>query len=242
MKFVFLHGFTQTSQSWAQVMSALPRSVNDVVCAVDLPGHGDNPDGQIDICDIADTLVMEHGAAVYVGYSFGARVALHVASRHQDKVMGLVLVSGSPGIEDAHERSARADADDRLADHIESVGVPAFIDEWLANSLFGGLSPAAAMRADRLRNTAKGLADSLRHAGTGRQDSLWNRLDAIACPTLLVTGEMDTKFCEIAARMSGVIPQCEWVTVQDAGHTVHLEQSTPFAQLLVSWLAKNFPI
>ena len=38
-----------------------------------------------------------------------------------------------------------------LADHIEAVGVAAFIDEWLTNSLFAGLTDETAQRADRLR-------------------------------------------------------------------------------------------
>jgi len=240
MKLVFLHGFTQTSRSWDQVISALPSDDIDEVCAVDLPGHGDNPDGYVDICEIADTLATQHGAAVYVGYSFGARVALHIACRHPDNVMGLVLVSGSPGIADPGERDARAHSDNRLADHVESVGTPAFIDEWLANPLFSTLDSAAAMKTDRLRNTAKGLADSLRHAGTGRQESLWNHLVKITCPTLLVTGERDSKFSDIAAEMSRSMPDCQWVSVTDAGHTVHLEQLTPFVRVLGTWLSQTF--
>jgi 2-succinyl-6-hydroxy-2,4-cyclohexadiene-1-carboxylate synthase len=240
MKLVFLHGFTQTSKSWEQVISTLPPDNIDEVCAVDLPGHGDNQRGNVDIGDIADTLADEHGPAIYVGYSFGARVALHVACRHPGAVTGLVLVSGSPGIADAHERDARARTDDQLADHIESIGVRAFIDEWLTNPLFSSLDTAAAMKSDRFRNTAKGLADSLRHAGTGRQESLWGHLADIACPVLLVTGELDRKFSDIAADMSRSIPVCTWVPVADAGHTVHLEQPVSFVHVVSTWLTQTF--
>ena len=242
MKLVFLHGFTQTSKSWDQVMSTLPSDTDDEVCAIDLPGHGDNPDGNVDIRDMADALVAQHGTAVYIGYSFGARVALHIATRHPEKVMGLVLVSGTPGIVDPIERHTRAQADDQLADHIESVGVPTFIDEWLANPLFSNLNTAAAMRADRLRNTTKGLADSLRYAGTGRQESLWDHLSTVSCPTLLVTGEQDPKFCDIASKMSRLLPNCKWVSAADAGHTVHLEQPTQFVHLLTSWLKNTYAV
>lgn len=242
MTLVFLHGFTQTAKSWEQVMSTLPTDSVDEVRAVDLPGHGDNPHGNVSICDMADALVAQYGTAVYIGYSFGARVALHIATRHPEKVTGLVLVSGSPGIADPNERHARAQADDQLADHIESVGVPTFIDEWLANPLFTGLNTAASMRTDRLRNTTKGLADSLRHAGTGRQESLWDYLSSVYCPTLLVTGEQDAKFSDIATKMSGLLPNCRWVSVADAGHTVHLEQPTKFVHLLTSWLKSTYAV
>ncbi|MFM8871361.1 MAG: 2-succinyl-6-hydroxy-2,4-cyclohexadiene-1-carboxylate synthase [Actinomycetota bacterium] len=242
MKLVFLHGFTQTSRSWEQVVSTLTSDTVDEMCAVDLPGHGDNPDGNVDIREMADALVAQHGTALYIGYSFGARVALHIATRHPEKTTGLVLVSGSPGIADPNERHTRAQADDQLADHIETVGVPTFIDEWLANPLFSNLNTAAAMRADRLRNTTKGLADSLRYAGTGRQESLWDYLSTVYCPTLLVTGEQDAKFRDIATKMSGLLPNCKWVSVTDAGHTVHLEQPTKFVHLLTSWLESTYAV
>lgn len=240
MKLVFLHGFTQTAKSWEQVISTLPSNDIEDVHAVDLPGHGDNPEGHVDICEIADSLVAEYGAAIYIGYSFGARVALHVACRHLDKVVGLVLVSGSPGLADPNERDARTHADNQLADHIESVGVATFIDEWLTNPLFSTLDTTAAMKVDRLRNTATGLADSLRHAGTGRQESLWPRLGNITCPTLLVTGAQDSKFSDIAAKMSTLVPDCKWVSVADAGHTVHLEHPTSFVDILSTWLTETF--
>ena len=111
MKVVFLHGFTQTARSWDQTISTMSTEVMSESRAVDLPGHGDNSNGRVGAWDIADALAAEHGVAIYVGYSFGARVALHIACRHPDKVKGLILVSGSPGIADPSERSVRADAD-----------------------------------------------------------------------------------------------------------------------------------
>ena len=94
------------------------------------------------------------GTGTYVGYSMGGRVSLHAALAHPDAVERLVLIGATAGIDDPDERAARREADDRLADHIEAVGVPAFIDEWLANPLFAGLTEATALRSDRLRNTA----------------------------------------------------------------------------------------
>ena len=50
-----------------------------------------------------------------------------------------------------------------------------FLDEWLAQPLFAGLTLDDGARADRLTNTPEGLASSLRLAGTGAQGSLWPR-------------------------------------------------------------------
>ena len=51
---------------------------------------------------------------------------------------------------------------------------------------------------DRRRNTVGGLASSLRLAGTGAQEPLWDRLGELPMPVLLVAGALDTRF--VAAR------------------------------------------
>src|SRR5690606_23536537 len=112
------------------------------------------------------------GPATYVGYSMGGRLALHLALARPDLVRRLVLIGATGGIDDEDDRAARRAADERLAAHLEQVGVATFVDEWLAQPLFAGLSPTAAARDERLANTAEGLASSLRLAGTGTQEPL----------------------------------------------------------------------
>ena len=77
---------------------------------------------------------------------------------------------------------------------------------------------------DRRRNTAGGLASSLRLAGTGTQEPLWDRLPALTMPVLLVAGALDAKFVAAAERMAGLIPHVTLAVVDGAGHTVHLER------------------
>jgi 2-succinyl-6-hydroxy-2,4-cyclohexadiene-1-carboxylate synthase len=147
-----------------------------------------------------------------------------------------VLIGATAGIDDADERAARREADERLADHIEAVGVPTFIDEWLGNPLFAGLTEATAMRSDRLRNTAAGLAASLRATGTGTQTPLWDRLGEIECPTLVLVGEHDDKFTALGRRLVDALPSSELVVVPGAGHSVHLEQPDATVAAIAAWL------
>jgi 2-succinyl-6-hydroxy-2,4-cyclohexadiene-1-carboxylate synthase len=170
----------------------------------------------------------------------GGRIALRAALDHPAAVQRLVLVGASPGLADPVARDLRRRADDDLADHIETVGVPAFLDEWLALPLFAGLTPEAAARTERLENTAAGLAASLRHAGTGAQEPLWERLGELrdaARPVLLVTGGADAKFTAVAAEMAQAIgPSATQVVLPGAGHTAHLEDPTAFLAALRPWL------
>ena len=228
---VLLHGFTQTGRSWAPITARLgpaPRIV-----AVDAPGHGDSAAAVTDLRSGAASIVAAAGAGIYVGYSMGARYALCAALARPDAVERLVLLGVNPGIEDADERAARRAADDALADSLEADGVDAFLDRWLALPLFASLSPDAADPADRRRNTAAGLASSLRHAGTGAQDDLWPRLGELSMPVLVVAGDRDTKFRAIAERAADAIgANASFALVPDAGHAAHLEQPDAFVGLL----------
>ncbi len=232
----FVHGFTQTRGSWAPLL-AVPLSVEATL--IDAPGHGRSVDGARSLPQCGDDIAETMRTGVLVGYSMGARMALHAALAHPAKVTGLVLISGTAGIEDAGERQSRRAADDALADRIEEIGTDAFIDEWLANPMFSGLSPAMAMRDERLRNSPRGLADSLRHAGTGTQEDLWPRLSGLSVPTLVITGAHDAKFTGIGERMHKAIAGSTHAQVEGAGHTVHLEATAGTARILLDWLLRR---
>lgn len=234
---VLAHGFTQTARSWAGIEQRLARAAPAIeTVAVDLPGHGDAHDLVTDLWGAADHLVDAGGRGSYVGYSMGGRVALHAALAHPDCVEQLVLIGATAGIERSAERSERRASDERLAAHVEQIGVGRFVDEWLTNPLFAGLDDSSALRDDRLRNTAPGLASSLRHCGTGTQEPLWDRLGAIRCPTLLLVGERDAKFRLLADRLNDAISGSRLEVVADSGHSVHLEQPAATVSALCEFL------
>ena len=237
-RLVLVHGFTQTARSWETFERLLHTRLPEAeTLAVDLPGHGDalSPFDS-DLWTSADRLVEAGGVGTYVGYSMGGRVSLHAALAHPDAVQRLVLIGATAGIDDSDERAARRLADDQLADHIETVGVPTFIDEWLSNPLFAGLTDATAQRSDRLRNTSPGLAASLRSTGTGTQTPLWDRLGEIGCPALVLVGEHDAKFTALGQRLVDGLPEGELVVVPGAGHSVHLEQPDATIEAITSWV------
>ena len=237
-RLVLVHGFTQTRTSWAPLVG--PLAARHEVLVVDAPGHGGSSDVRADLAEGADLLVDAAGAATYVGYSMGARLCLHAALAHPDLLAGLVLVSGTAGIESSAERVERRAADARLADHLDEVGLDAFLDEWLSLPLFAGLSPGAADRPGRRANTVTGLRSSLELAGTGTQAPLWDRLAELAMPVLVVAGAADTKFTALAERLAtGIGDNARLKVVEGAGHTVHLERPAEFLAVLETWLSDN---
>lgn len=233
-----VHGFTQTGRCWGPVATDLAR--DHELMLVDAPGHGRSASVEADLVHGGRLIADTAGAATYLGYSMGGRFVLHTALERPDVVNGLVLVGATAGLEDPSARADRIAEDEARADHIEAVGVSAFLDEWLALPLFAGLAPEVACRDERLTNSPEGLASSLRLAGTGTQEPSWHRLGELTVPVLVVAGELDTKFVAVGERMAAAIgDNATFVSVDGAGHTAHLEAPEQFLAILRPWLADH---
>ena len=231
-RLVLLHGFTQTGASWGPVVDALQGRFSLVL--PDAPGHGGSSGVRADLWRTADLLAEAiPSAATWVGYSMGGRTALHFALAHPERVLRLVLISTSAGIDDPGQRAARRAADEALAERIEREGTERFIEWWLAQPLFASLPRQDAGLDDRLTNTPAGLASSLRWAGAAAQEPLWHRLSELGqrgLPVLLMAGELDRGYCDHAERMAALIgPTARFEVVRGAGHACHLERPSEVA-------------
>jgi len=245
---LLLHGFTGSAATWAGLAARL--APHHRLVAVDLIGHGrtaapDDPARyHMERC-VADLLALLDALSIaradVLGYSMGGRVALQLAAAAPDRVGALVVESGSPGLSDPAERQARAAADDALAEAIERDGLAAFVDRWERLPLFASQLALPAelrerQRAQRMRSSPCGLANSLRGMGTGRQSSLWDRLSELSMPALLIAGALDQKYCAIARQMAAAMPSARLAIVPGAGHAIHFERPAEFAELVQDFL------
>jgi 2-succinyl-6-hydroxy-2,4-cyclohexadiene-1-carboxylate synthase len=236
-RLVLLHGFGQTCRCWGPVAPAL--AAHHEVVRLDLPGHGGSGAIAADLPATGRLVAEAGGAAVYIGYSMGARMALHVATEAPGTVRGLVLVGGTPGIENDAERAERRKRDDALAERIRAEGVDWFVDWWLAQPMFAGLPAATRFEDERRRNAAEGLARSLELAGTGSQHPLWSALPGIEAPVLVMAGEDDERYAAIARQTATAIgANARVALVPGAGHSAQLEQPARFLELVEPWLAE----
>jgi 2-succinyl-6-hydroxy-2,4-cyclohexadiene-1-carboxylate synthase len=232
---VLVHGFTQNRNCWGPLAPALA-SDHEVV-RVDAPGHGKSSSIEADLWRGADLLAAVGGPATYLGYSMGARFALHVALAHPEVARGLVLIGGTAGIDGPDARAQRKRADQETATRLEQQGLDAFLEAWLAQPLFAGLSDAMHFRGERAGNTIEGLAGSLRRAGTGAQEPLQSRLASIHVPVLVMAGGNDTKFSAEAERLTaGIGAHATIALVPRAGHAAHLEQPDACTAIVREWL------
>ncbi len=235
-RLVFIHGFTQTRHTWQDVAKNLSSQFEVVL--VDAPNHGDSSDISLNLETGANAIVEVGQSATYVGYSMGARLCLTAALAHPQQVKRLVLISGTAGIENKDERLARVVSDEELAMRIEQNGVTNFIDFWLALPIFSGLTTLNNQREIRLCNTATALASSLRLCGAGKQQPTWSRLKELTMPVLIVAGENDKKFVELALRLTTAIgDNAKLQIIENSGHTPHLEQPQRFLDVVNEFLA-----
>jgi 2-succinyl-6-hydroxy-2,4-cyclohexadiene-1-carboxylate synthase len=222
---VLLHGFAGTRRSWDGVLSHLEGERYRPL-ALDLPGHGElTGQRRIDFAAaIGSVLERSPRRFALCGYSMGARIALQIALSAPERLSRLVLVAGGAGIADRDERAARSAADRALAEEIEAAPIEGFVERWCAQPLFAA-DPVAVQelaRADYRRNDPAALAAALRGLGTGEMDSMWARLPELTTPIVLVVGDRDAKFQEIAWKMIESLPEAR-LRIVSGGHRLPLE-------------------
>jgi 2-succinyl-6-hydroxy-2,4-cyclohexadiene-1-carboxylate synthase len=232
---VLLHGFGGTHRAWDGLIARLGDERYRPL-ALDLPGHGREADAArpitFDGC-VAHVLHEAPERFVLLGYSMGARVALHVALVAPERLSRLILVAGNPGIEDPAERAARGENDERLAVRLETEPFADWIESWRSQPLFQEEPPdvRAQASADQLRNDPRALAAVLRGLSTGKMTPLWDRLSELRMHVDVVVGERDRKFAAIGERMEGLLPDGS-LCVLSGGHGLPIENPDALAGLL----------
>ncbi|MGB0128148.1 MAG: 2-succinyl-6-hydroxy-2,4-cyclohexadiene-1-carboxylate synthase [Rhodocyclaceae bacterium] len=246
---VLLHGFAGSAQSWENLIPRL--ATRHQVIAPDLPGHGRTARpaeparyamaaASADLVALLDSITPE--PVHLLGYSMGGRLALYFALHHPDRVRSLILESASPGLAAAEERRTRQAADEALAERIERQGIGWFAGYWAGLPLFASQArlPEAVRQTllqQRQDNDPAGLAGSLRGMGTGAQPALWDQLGGFDRPTLLVVGELDTKFRAIGRQMAAALPAAQLAVIPACGHAPHLEDPDAFHACVANFLA-----
>lgn len=241
---VFLHGFMGSSDEWEAVCEHLP-DIDGY--AIDLPGHGQSlckADEDYTLHAAADLVLETLDAkgiqrAALVGYSMGGRVALYLALRNPSRWSNVVIESASPGLKSVKARQARYFIDLAKAKELED-DYPTFLKTWYEQKLFASLREKPDVlesHLERLRgNSPKHLAKSLRTMTIGRQLPLWKRLKESELDFLLLSGELDEKYCDMLREMEQELQYATHSVLPNVGHNIHLEDPRAFAQALGSFL------
>jgi len=245
---IFLHGFTGSVNDWRDVSTNLDKHFNKV--AIDLIGHGKTSSpSNIEFYNIESILDQVEAVilnlrvkeAILCGYSMGGRVALSYAVMKPNFVKGLILESSSSGIKKNKEREERKRNDEELADYILNNSIEDFINKWLDQEIFGTIrrfsnEKIKRIKEEKTKNSRIGLANSLKGFGTGIMPYLDKELKRLNIPVLLLSGQLDSKFTKLNVELNKLIPKSKHVSIQSAGHNIHLEESSKFIKAVNKYL------
>jgi 2-succinyl-6-hydroxy-2,4-cyclohexadiene-1-carboxylate synthase len=244
----FLHGFTGCAMDWMPVINSLNKKFNYYL--VDLVGHGRSDSPKEAHYYSIDSIVnqvkeivsgISKSKIILAGYSMGGRIALNFALQNASLLRGLILESSSWGISEENLRKERIHQDEKHAQFIDNNPIDKFIDYWMNIDLFNtqrrfSKEKLSQIRELKVENNRIGLANSLRYSGTGSMKPLYNNIKNIPVKTMLITGELDTKYTTINAEMVSHFTNAEHKIIKNAGHNTHLEEPQRFIEVLNKFL------
>jgi pimeloyl-ACP methyl ester carboxylesterase len=243
---VLLHGGAQNAHTWDTVALALRRPL----VAIDLPGHGHSdwrPEHDYLPPRLADDVAvavreLAPEAQLVVGMSLGGLTAFCLAAAHPELVRRVLIVDVTPG-----------------TDHAKAEPIIAFVsgperfdsfDEILERTVqFNPTRSVSSLRRGVLHN-AHELPDggwtwrydpmrSWSSEGVVDFGSLWEAVDAVRVPLLLVRGGTsgvvaDEDVAELRRRQ----PDAEVVVVEGAGHSVQGDKPVELALIMEGFLTR----
>lgn len=241
---VFLHGGAQNAHTWDTVALALGRPL----LALDLPGHGrsswrdDKAYWPAENARAIATAVGELApeARAVVGMSLGGLTALALSAAAPELVRKLALVDVTPGV--------NRDKASAITAFISGPETFASFDEILERTvLFNPTRSEASLRRGILHNATE-LPDgswSWRYDRFHLPDDaeipdfggLWDAVDAVAVPFLLVRGaDSPVVDDDDVAELTRRAPHVRVEVVTAAGHSVQGDQPLVLADLLQAFV------
>jgi 2-succinyl-6-hydroxy-2,4-cyclohexadiene-1-carboxylate synthase len=164
----------------------------------------------------------------------GGRLAFYMAVHFPKTCDKVIIESASPGLKTKNERSVRVEHDAKVIERLLKTPFNDFLTHWYDQPLFSTMDKSSwAFRElieRRLLNDPHLLARSLYNMGTGAQPSLWSHLGSIESQLLLIVGERDAKFKNIADQVKVSRPATQTAIIDDAGHNVHFESPEKYIE------------
>lgn len=175
-----------------------------------------------------------------LGHSMGGRVALEVFRLAPERVRRFgIMSSGIHPVQPGEADKRRA-----LMAIGHEQGFEALVDEWLPPMVAekNRVKLAYAEMRQMCLDAGQDVFEAQIHALLARPEQA-SLLPQIACPTLVLTGALDTwsppPQHEI---MAGAFPQAELTIVPGAGHMIQREAPEAVNDAISAWLAKNIAL
>ena len=241
---IFIHGLSGCWQNWLEQIPLFARDHR--VIAVDLPGfgHSDMPVEPISISGYADSIdeLMEKldiDAARIVGNSMGGFIGAEMAIEHPARIERLVLVAAA-GLSIESIRTKRTKGVRHRAENIIFFSLAHVVSRSHQVALRPRLRAALLMTVAAHPARLPGPLAAQQVLGSGKPGfsdaleamcryPLRDRLEKIACPTLVLWGDKDILVpVKDASVFEELIPDSRKIIYTDTGHVSMMERPARF--------------
>jgi pimeloyl-ACP methyl ester carboxylesterase len=228
---VFIHGAGGTHLYWPSEVRRLP---DMRIYSIDLPGHGKSGGRGLQTIEAyaehiltwMETIGLHR--AVFVGHSMGGAIALTLAIKHAEHVLGLGLLSTG-----ARLRVNPMILENTTNSQTFPTAVTAIISKSFSSNADARLVELAQRRMIEIR-------PSVLHGDfiACNNFDLMDALAAIRVPTLVMCGQDDELTpLRYSQYLSDHIPGAVLQVIPNAGHMVMLEQPQKVAQIFLDFLS-----
>ena len=237
---VMVHGLGGTTNTYGPQAGPLSRFFT--VLRFDLPGSGRSPlAGPLSIPGFADDVVALMQAngiarAHLVGHPMGTIVCQHVAARHPDKVASLVLLGPAAELPEAGRTAMRDRAGKARAEGMRPVADALLQVAISAETRAHQPAVVALVRELLMGQSPEGYAQTAEALAAARAADL----SAIACPTLLLTGDEDGVAPPPAVRrLADAIAGAEFRVFSGCGHWTPLERPREVTEAMLEFYLRR---
>ena len=227
---VLIHGVGGTHLNWPSEIRRLP---NLRVYAIDLPGHGKSGQRGLQTieayaeCILTWMEAIKLHRAVFVGHSMGGAIALTLAKKHADCVLGLGLIG----------TGARLRTNPAIMENVANTQTSTAAISFIISKAFSHNADSRLVELARLRMTE--IRPSVLYGDFTACNAfdMMDSLSMIRTPTVIACGQNDELTpLRFAQYMNDHIYGSQLVVIPNAGHMVMLEQPQPTAQELGNFL------
>lgn len=244
---VLIHGWAVSLESWHFLFPDLLDEYT--VIRYDRRGFGKSngsPDvslDPIDLRNLLDKLKIEQ--AILIGHSQGGGSALRFALSFPERLLGLVLFGSEPPTGFGLPWSGPDAMPSGMAQAARNHGLDTvrdmFVGHPIGNGFVQGTEGHRIMTAMFEAYDGRDLLNPEPSAKATPSPNI-GRLTEIVVPTLVITGDLELPYLQIASdALAYGIPNAERIVVQGGGHSVMLQQPERFNAEINRFLSSLFP-
>ncbi|MBD3665334.1 alpha/beta hydrolase [Sulfitobacter sp. TSTF-M16] len=232
---VLIHGVGLRAEAWGAIIPLL--SDYFTIYAVDMPGHGQSPLGDVSalshyanrVLDMVDTV---SGPIFIAGHSMGAVIALDVAHQRVDRIAGIAAINAIYRRSKTASAAVKARAAEIAAKG--SLNPGATLDRWFGEDPQGPLHAASEACEKWLTGAdPKGYATAygLFASQDGPNDAV---LTALPMPALFITADGDLNSTpKMSQAMARLAPKGRAISVPEAAHMLPMTHPEHLAKAIL---------